>query len=91
MTGEVGFKIFEAIISQGFMSIIGDPLVFGLLIIGFFGAFVMLQGQRLDGMVLVLVPAFILSAMFLPTWVLALFGIACAILLYTAIQKKALA
>lgn len=45
-------------------NIVGDPLVSGVLLLAFFGIFVMLQNTRLDGKIVVLVPALVLASLF---------------------------
>lgn len=61
-----GFHPFETMIWQAFLDSVGDPVWLGLLIVTFFTAFVMLQGTRLDGKILVIVPALLLAAAFIP-------------------------
>jgi len=56
-----GFSFLEQLIYQGFMTMVGDPLFLGFLVLGFFGTFVMLQGTRIDHKLAILVPAFILA------------------------------
>lgn len=51
-------------------NIIGDPLVSGLILMGFFSIFVMLQDTRLDGKLAIMVPACILASFFTPIFTL---------------------
>lgn len=43
------------------MDIVGDPLFIGILILVFFGVFVMLQNTRLDHKLAIMVPAALLA------------------------------
>lgn len=81
-----GLCPLESLIGNGFGVIFGNPLLLGLVLIGLFGAFVMLQGGRLDAKVVVLVPIGVLALMFIPG---LLFPIAVAVgfLIYLAIMR----
>lgn len=67
---------FENVIGEGANQVVGDPLVMGLMFLGFFMAFIMLQNTRLDHKIMVLVPASILAMVWIPWFsiVLALVG-----------------
>lgn len=51
---------------SGLDGMIGDPMVYGLLTLMFFGGFVFLQNTRLDAKLLGLVGGFILAMAFIP-------------------------
>lgn len=55
---------FEQTIGDGFVQVTGDPAIAGLMFIGFFLAFVMLQGTRLEGKIAVILPVLFLSLQF---------------------------
>lgn len=67
-------------------SVVGDPLVSGVLLIAFFGIFVMLQNTRLDGKIAVLLPALILASLFAPIFIAFAVFLAGG-LLYLALTK----
>jgi hypothetical protein len=56
----------EQSIADGFTQVTGDPLLAGLMFVGFFLAFVMLQGTRLEGKIVVILPVLFLSLTFIP-------------------------
>jgi len=58
----VGF--FESTIADGFSQVTGDPAIAGLMFIGFFLAFITLQGTRLEGKLVVMLPVLFLSLTF---------------------------
>lgn len=76
----------EEFIGQGFSSVIGDPNLMGIIFLGFFAGFVMLQGTRLDGKVAILVPASLLALIFIP-WLAVLLALAVGVLIYLAMRK----
>jgi len=83
-----GLQPLENWMGDGFATVIGDPIFMGLMILGFFFGFVMLQGTRLDAKLLVLVPVALLAAPFFPAQVfMILLGLACAFILYLALAK----
>lgn len=55
---------FEATIADGFSQVAGDPAIAGLMFLGFFLAFVTLQGTRLEGKIVVMIPVLFLSLTF---------------------------
>jgi hypothetical protein len=76
----------EQIFADGFIGLVGDPVFLGLMIIGFFGAMVFVQGTRLDGKLAVFVPAFILSMVFVP-FLAVFFALGISTILYFAFTK----
>jgi hypothetical protein len=76
----------ETMFSDGFTNTVGDPIFLGLILVGFLGAFVMLQGLRLDGKMLILVPALLLASAFIP-FLPVLLGLALGFVLWLAISK----
>jgi len=64
----------------------GDPLFLGLLTIGFFAGFTMLQGTRLEAKIVVLVPALFLTLYFIPG-LAVLIALGLATILYLAFTK----
>jgi hypothetical protein len=81
-----GLCPFESLIGNGFGIIFGNPLFLGLILIGLFGAFVMLQGGRLDAKIVVLVPIGILALLFIPGLIFPL-AVAVGVLIYLAIMR----
>lgn len=76
----------EDVIGAGVAEVTGDPTITGLVFIGFFFAFVMLQGTRFEGKIVVLLPVFFLSLIFLP--ILLVFAIiAAAFIAYIAVMR----
>lgn len=55
---------FEATIADGFQQVAGDPAIAGLMFLGFFLAFVTLQGTRFEGKIVVMLPVLFLSLQF---------------------------
>ena len=55
---------FEQTIGDGFTQVTGDPAIAGLMFLGFFLAFVTLQGTRLEGKLVVMLPVLFLSLTF---------------------------
>jgi hypothetical protein len=78
---------FEALMYQGALTAVGDPVFIGFLVFGFFFGFVVMQGQNLPGKTLVLVPAAILALAFLPSWVYIIFGVFLGFILSLALGK----
>jgi predicted membrane protein len=76
----------ESIINGGIMNIVGDPLMAGLLVLGFFVLFVLIQGTRLDAKIAIIVPAGILSLAFAPVLIVIL-GFAFGVILYLTFTK----
>ena len=64
----------EDFMIDGLTSVVGDGLVTGILILGFFAIFVMLQGTRIESKIMVLIPmAFLLGHYFNTLFVLMAF------------------
>jgi hypothetical protein len=83
-----GLQPLEALIYNGFDSIIGGNMaIMGLLVLAFFGGFVLLQGTRTDVKALILVPAFVLSMAFLTGDFIILTLVALALLLMFALNR----
>lgn len=68
-------------------TITGNPLFTGLLILAFFSTFVLLKDTKLELKILGIGGGFILALLFLPTWLIILFGIGSAVVIYLAIMK----
>jgi len=81
-----GLLPMETWMGDGFAQTVGDPIFLGIMIIGFFFGFTMLQGLRLDAKLLILVPAVILAFPFIPFLPLVL-GLICAFVVYLAFTK----
>lgn len=77
----------EEILAEGFLSVVGDPLFLGLILLGFFGALVFVQGTRLDGKLVVIVPVLLMSLLFLPPWLAIAFAIGMGVVVYLALTK----
>lgn len=77
---------FESFIGNGLQSVFGDSMWFGILTLVWFGAFTLLQGLRLDAKLAILVPAAILSLMFIPA-LSFIIVIVLAVILYLALMK----
>jgi purine-cytosine permease-like protein len=66
----VGFV--ESAFASGFAQVTGDPLLSALMFLGFFAAFTMLQGTRLEGKLPVLIPVLFLSLIMAPVMLVVL-------------------
>jgi hypothetical protein len=76
----------EDLIGGGMGDVTGDPLLSGLIFVGFFLAFVMLQGTRLEGKLVVILPVFFLSLILIPL-LLVFAVIAAAFVAYLALTR----
>lgn len=76
----------EDFIGNGFSTIIGDAALEGVLMLTFFGGFVLLQNTRLDHKVCILTPAVILACMFIP-WLGVVLALVLGIIGYLAFMK----
>jgi len=76
----------EDFIGSGFSTIVGDAALEGVLVLTFFGGFVLLQGSRLDHKVCILTPACILTCMFIP-WLSVVLALVLGIITYLAFMK----
>jgi len=61
-----GLQVIENIIGGGLMMILGNSALIGVLVLSFFGGWVLLSNTRADVKVLVIFPALILAAAFWP-------------------------
>jgi len=77
----------EQIFYEGAMSTVGDPIYIGILVIGFFAACVMFQGQRLDGIILMMIFAFFLAGAFMPIWLLTIGIFAFAFIIFIGLMR----
>lgn len=82
----MGMQALENIFYEGAMQIAGDPVFIGFLVIIFFGAIVLVQNTRLDGKLVVLIPAMLLAIAFIPA-IFLLFALVLAVILYLAFTK----
>lgn len=76
----------EQTMGDGFTQVTGDPLLAGLMFVGFFLAFTMLQGTRLEGKIVVILPVLFLSLIFMP-FMLVFAVIGAAFLAYLAVAR----
>jgi hypothetical protein len=81
-----GFSGLEAIFYNGALSLVGDPIFLGFIVLALLGGWVMVAGFRLDAKLLGIVPAIILAVAFIPILYL-LGGLAMALILYYALMK----
>lgn len=79
--------LLEQYIYEGALQAVGDPILLGLLVFGFFIGFVTLQGQRLEGKMAILAPAVFLALAFLPSVVTVLVGLVFGFILYLALMR----
>jgi hypothetical protein len=82
-----GFSALEAIIYNGALSLVGEPIFLGFMVLALLVGWVMVAGFRLDAKLLGIVPAIILAAVFMPAWVLLLGGLGMAAIFYYALMK----
>jgi len=83
----MGFESIEAVFYNGFVSLVGEPIFLGFIVLALFVGWVMVAGFRLDAKLLGIVPALILASVFMPSFVLLLDGLAVAGILYYALMK----
>lgn len=83
----MGFAGIESIFYNGFLSLVGEPIFMGMLVLALIGGWVMVAGMRLDAKLLGIVPAVILAAAFMPALLLLIGGLMMAGLLYFALMK----
>lgn len=76
----------EQFMADGFQSSFGDTAVMGILVLAFFGVFVMLQNTRFDAKLAIMVPATILAAAFIP-WFGIVLALVLGVVLYLGIIK----
>jgi len=82
-----GFAGLESIFYNGFLSLVGEPIFLGFIILALFLGWVMVAGFRLDAKLLGIVPALILAAAFMPAVMLLIGGLVIAGILYYALMK----
>jgi hypothetical protein len=83
---QAGFQPLEEIIYTSGMQIAGDPVYLGLLVLGFFFGFVLLQGVRTDVKVLVMIPALFLATGFIP-WLYLVIIVIAGVIFYLGISR----
>ena len=81
-----GLQVIENIIGSGLMMILGNSALIGVLILSFFGGWVLLANTRADVKVMVIFPALILAAAF---WspLLILYALAFMVIVGWAVMK----
>jgi predicted membrane protein len=82
-----GFAGLEAVVYNGMLSLVGEPIFLGFLVLSLFGLWVMVASFRLDAKMLGIVPAIIMAAAFMPIFVLVLGGLALGGILYFGVMK----
>jgi hypothetical protein len=82
-----GLVTLENWMGDGFAQTVGDPIVMGLMLLGFFAGFTMLQGLRMDAKLLILVPVAILAIPFIGWFMPILIGLGCGFILYLTFAK----
>lgn len=81
-----GLQIIENIIGSGLMMILGNTALIGVMIIAFFGGWVLLANTRSDVKMMVIFPALILAAAFW-TPLLILYAFAFMLIVGWAMMK----
>lgn len=61
-----GLQVIENIIGNGLMLILGNSALIGVLVLSFFGGWVILANTRADVKVLIIFPALVMAAAFWP-------------------------
>lgn len=77
---------FEQFLADGFQNSFGDTAIMGIMVLAFFGIFVMLQNTRFDVKLAIMVPAFILASAFIP-WFAILLALVLGTIVYLAVMK----
>ena len=77
---------FEEVIGNGFTSIVGDQTMIGVLLLAFFGGFLLLQDTRLDVKILIMVPALLLAMTYISFFNVVV-ALILAVLVYAALMK----
>lgn len=77
----------EDMFSGGFATLVPDSFMLGILVLLFFGTFVILQGTALEVKVLVLIPASLLASLFIPFISVVMALIVGGIIAYLAFSK----
>jgi predicted branched-subunit amino acid permease len=79
-------NLLEEYIANGFLTIVGDPMYIGFLVLAFFAGFVLLQNVNTTQKIAILVPAGILAAAFIPFF-LVFVALISAALVYLGIMR----
>lgn len=82
-----GLGGLETVMYNGMLSLVGEPIFIGFVILAVIAGWVMVAGFRLDAKLLGIVPAIILAAAFIPPFMLLLGGLGIAAVLYYALMK----
>lgn len=84
-----GFQSIEAIFYNGMLSLVGEPILMGFIVLALIIGWVMVAGFRLDAKLLGIVPAIILASAIggVPGFFLLIGGLGMAGLLYYAFMK----
>ena len=69
------FGEMELAIGNTFMDLLGNPIFIGIMLLIIFGGLVLIAKVRDDGRIMILAPAILLSAAFLPGWFISTIGI----------------
>ena len=80
------FEPIESLIHNGALNTVGDPTFLGLLVLGFFLAFIFFQNTRFDAKMVVIIPATFLAIAFAPI-LMILTAFILSGLLYLALNK----
>lgn len=81
-----GVKPLEELIYNASLNAVGNPVYLGILVLAFFGAFVMLQGGRTDLKIGVLSVAFLLASAFIP-WLGLIISLIIGGVIYLALHR----
>jgi len=81
-----GLQVIENIIGSGLMMILGNSALIGVLVLSFFGGWVLLANTRADVKVLIIFPALILAAAFWPP-LLILYALGFMVVVGWAVMK----
>ena len=76
----------EQFISEGFMRLLGNNIWVGMVFVGFFVAFVLMQRSSLESKAVILIPVSMLAVIFIP-WLFIITGLIAGFLVMGAIQK----
>jgi hypothetical protein len=77
---------FEEIIGNGFTSVVGDQTMIGVLLLAFFGGFLLLQDTRLDVKILIMVPVLLLTMTYIDIFNVVIV-LVLTVLAYLALMK----
>lgn len=76
----------EQFISTGFQQVLGNNIWIGMVFVGFFVAFVLMQKSSMESKAVILIPVSMLAIIFIP-WLFIIVGLVCGFLVMGAIQK----